>query len=360
MESYPRIKADELRSFTKEVFVRSGMPAEDAAIAADILVETDLRGIDSHGVAHLGGPFSYAEELKSGLHNLKPRIRTIRETTTTALVDGDNGFGLIVAYRAMELAIRKAKEAGIAMVTVTNSHHFGASQYYSTMALPHDMIGLSMTNCAAQVVPTHGSKPMLGTNPLSFAVPAGKESPYVLDMATSAVAFGKLEIAQRKGVSIPQGWAVDKDGNLTTDPKDGFEGGALLPLGSSAELGSYKGYGLAVLVDILAGVLSGMGYSATLSEEDGKMGHFFGAIRIDGFRPVDEFKAMMDDMLATLRATPPAPGKERVLVPGQIEHETKQERSRQGIPLHPEVLNGLKEQAQKLGVDSPLEQQIAG
>ena len=359
MESYPRIKADELRSFTNEVFARSGLSAEDASIAADILVETDLRGIDSHGVAHLGGPISYAEELKSGLHNLKPRIRTIRETTTTALVDGDSGFGLIVAYRAMELAIRKAREAGIAMVTVTNSHHFGASQYYSTMALPHDMIGLSMTNSPAEVVPTHGLKPMLGTNPLSFAVPTGKEPPYVLDMATSAVAFGKLEIAQRKGVSIPQGWAVDKDGNPTTDPNDGFEGGALLPLGSSAELGNYKGYGLAVLVDILAGVLSGMGYSVTLSEEDRKMGHFFGAIRIDGFRPVDEFKAMMDDMLAALRATPPVPGRERVLVSGQMEHETKQERSRHGIPLHPEVLNGLKEQAQKLGVDFPLEHQIA-
>ena len=360
MESYPRIKADELRSFTNEVFVRSGLSAEDASIAADILIETDLRGVDSHGVAHLGGPFSYAEELRSGLDNLKPRLRIIRETATTALVDGDNGFGLVVAYRAMEMAIRKAKEAGIAMIAVTNSRHFGAGQYYSTMALLHDMIGLSMTNSPAQVVPTHGSKPMLGTNPMSFAVPAGKEPPYILDMATSAVAFGKLEIAKRKGASIPHGWAVDKNGNPISDPEDGFEGGALLPLGSSAELGSYKGYGLAVLVDILAGVLSGMGYSVTLSEEDGKVAHFLGAIRVDGFRPVDEFKEMMDDMLANLRATPPVSGGERVLVPGQIEHETKQERSRHGIPLHPEVLYGLKEQAQKLVMDFPFEHQGAG
>ncbi|MFQ5873324.1 MAG: Ldh family oxidoreductase, partial [Dehalococcoidia bacterium] len=348
MENYSRFRVEELRRFVRDVFVHYGIPDDDAAIGAEILVDADLRGIDSHGVAHLASHVAYAAGLQSGLVNPRPRWRVVKETATTALMDGDGGLGLIVAYRAMELAIRKAGEGGVGMVTVANSRHFGAAGYYSMMALPHDMIGISMTNTVPVMLPTYGRERKVGSNAFSFAVPTAEEPPFVLDIATSAVAVGKLELARREGEPIPQGWTVDKEGNPTVDPNDYWKGGALLPLGSSPELSSHKGYGLGILVDILAGVLSGVGFSAVLSREEYKMGHFFGAVCIDSFRPVDDFKAMMDDMLRNLRSTPPAEGAERVLVPGQKEHETLQVRSRQGRPLHPQVVGSLKELAGEL------------
>ena len=353
MEKYPRFKAEDLRCFVQEALVRCDIPSDDAVIAADVLVDTDLRGNDSHGVAHLGTHYAYVKGLRNGLVNPRPQCRTVQESPTTALVDGDRGFGPVVAYRAMELAIRKAELEGIGMVTVTNGRHFGAAGYYSMMALSSDSIGLTMTNSAALVLPTYGREPRVGTNAISFAVPAGEEPPYILDIATSTVAVGKLEIARRKGEPIPVGWAVDKDRCPTTDPNEYWRGGALLPLGTSAQLSSHKGYGLAVLVDILAGVLSGVGFGAVLSREDGIVGHFFGAIDISRFRLVNEFKAMMDDMIRTLRSTAPAPGEERVLVPGQKEHEAFQDRSLLGIPLHAEVVGSLKEVARDLGIDFP-------
>ncbi|MFQ5933379.1 MAG: Ldh family oxidoreductase [Dehalococcoidia bacterium] len=353
MEKHPRFEAEALCRLVREVLIRCGMPRDDAAISAEILVDADLRGIDSHGVAHLASHTAYAGGLRSGLVNPRPNWRIVTETPTTALVDGDEGLGLVVAYRAMELAIRKAEEYRLGMVAVANSRHFGAAGYYSMMALPHDMIGISMTNTNPVVLPTYGRERRLGTNAMSFAAPAEEEPPYVLDMATTAVAAGKLEIARRKGESIPHGWVVDQEGDPTTDPDDYWRGGALLPLGSTPELSSYKGYGLSLLVDILCGVLSGVGFSAELSRDKRHSGHFFGAIRIDSFRPVGEFKTMMDEMLRTMRQTPTVPGAERVLVPGQKEHEAFQVRSREGIPLHPEVVEGLKGLAEELGVDFP-------
>ncbi len=353
MEDYPRYLGEDLRQFARQVFLHYEMTEDDAAIAAEVIVDADLRGIDSHGLAHLTTHKSYSPGLKSAMVNPKPKPRIIRETPTTAVVDSDAGFGMVVAYRAMEMAIRKAKENSIGIVVVTKGHHLGAAGYYSMMALPHDMIGISMTNTWPAVPPTLGREQRLGTNPISLAAPTNKEPPFVLDMATSVVAQGKLEIARRKGASIPAGWAVDEDGNPITDPNDYWKGGALNPLGSTPELSSYKGYGLAVMVDILAGVLSGVGYGATLSSEERISGFFFAAIRIDSFRPIDEFKAMMDDMIRTLRDTPPAPGEERVLVAGLKEHETFQERSKHGIPLHSQVVDSLKELAQELGLPFP-------
>ena len=353
MENYPRYMGEDLRQFARQAFLHYEMPEDDATIAAEVIVDADLRGIDSHGLAHLTTHKSYAMGLKSGMVNPKTELQIARETSTTALLDSGGGFGMVVAYRAMEMAINKAKENSIGIVVVTKGHHLGAAGYYSMMALPHDMIGISMTNTWPAVPPTFGREQRLGTNPISLAAPADKEPPFVLDMATSVVAQGKLEIARRKGASIPAGWAVDQDGNPITDPNDYWKDGALNPLGSSAELSSYKGYGLAVMVDILAGVLSGVGYGAMLSSEKRISGYFFGAIRIDSFRPVNEFKAMMDDMIRTLRETPPMPGEKRVLVAGLKEHETFQERSEHGIPLHPQVVDSLRGLAQELDLPFP-------
>ena len=331
MDTSPRYRADDLRRLTREILTRCGMTSRDASISADVLIDTDLRGIDSHGIAHLSSHNAYVP-----------------------------GLRLVVAYNAMKLAIEKAEANGVAMVAVTNSHHYGAAGYYSMMALPHDMIGISMTNASPAVLPTFGLERRLGTNAISFAVPAGEEPPYVLDMATSTVAVGKLELARRRGEPIPLGWAVDKHGAGTTDPNDYWDGGALLPLGSTPELSSFKGYGLGILVDILSGVLSGVGFGAALSREDRTVGHFLGAIRIESFRPVEDFKEMMDDMIRSLRSTPTGLGDERVLVPGLKEHETYQERSRTGIPLHPEVRDSLKGLADELGIQFPSENLGAG
>ncbi len=353
MTGYLRYKAEDLRVLAAEVFGHLQLPPGDARLAAEVLVDADLRGIDSHGIAHLPAHRSYAGGLQKGIVNPHPDWKVVRETPTTALVDGDGGLGLLVAHRGMELAIEKGSRSGIGMVSVTNSRHFGAAGYYAAMALPHDMIGLAMTNTPPVMVPTFGVERRLGSNAMSFAAPTDKEPPYVLDMASTAVAVGKLEIARRKGEAIPQGWAIDGDGNPTNNPNSYWEGGGLLPLGSSVELSNHKGYGLAILVDILSGVLSGAGFGALLSRETLEMSHFFGAIRVDAFRPVDEFKTMMDEMLATLKATPTLEGEERVLVPGQKEHETFLERSRLGIPLHPNVVDSLAELAGELGIRFP-------
>jgi LDH2 family malate/lactate/ureidoglycolate dehydrogenase len=360
MDTSPRYHADDLRRLTREILTRCGMTSRDASISADVLIDTDLRGIDSHGIAHLSSHRSYVPGLRSGKINPRARCHTIQEGPTTALLDGDGGLGLVIACNAMTLAIEKAEANGVAMIAVTNSHHYGAAGYYSMMALPHDMIGISMTNASPAVLPTFGRERRLGTNAISFAVPAGEEPPYVLDMATSTVAVGKLELARRRGKSIPLGWAVDKHGAGTTEPNDYWDGGALLALGSTPELSSYKGYGLGILVDILSGVLSGVGFGAALSREGRTVGHFLGAIRIESFRPVEDFKEMMDEMIKSLRSTPTGPGDQRVLVPGLKEHETYQERSRTGIPLHPEVRDSLKKLADELGIQFPSENLEAG
>ncbi|HEY8623617.1 MAG TPA: Ldh family oxidoreductase, partial [Casimicrobiaceae bacterium] len=330
-----RFSARALTEFTRAVLACFGLPEADARIGASILIDADLMGIDSHGIAHLNTHRGYAPGLKAGVVNPKPSIRAVRETASTALVDGDRGFGLIVGYRAMRLAIEKARAAGSGLVSVTNSRHFGAAGYYALMAVPEDMIGIAMCNAGPWVVPTFGRKPMIGTNPIAFAAPAGNEQPFLMDMATSAVAMGKLEIAEREGKGIPEGWALDESGRPTVDiARVRRGGGGLMPLGSSPVTGSYKGYALGQMVDILCGVLSGIGFSMILDRPTSEAGQFFGAIRIDGFRDVDEFKAMMDDLQRTFRTAETVEGTDRVLLPGQREFETRTDREHNGIPLH--------------------------
>jgi len=352
-EEMTRVDHRKLKRFVASSFEKLGVPKEDAEIAANVLVQADLRGVDTHGVIRFSPNAWYVKWLTEGSLTARPKLRVVSESATTALIDGDRGMGMVIGHRAMEMAIEKAKSAGVAMVGVRNSRHYGMSAYYGMLALPHDMIGIAMTNASRQVVPTFGREARFGTNPMCFAVPADKELPFVLDMATTTAAAGKLELAARLGKSIPGGWALDENAAQTTDPRMAQKARRLLPLGGTRESGSHKGYGLAILVEILCGVLTGT--LTALNANQDPRGHFFGAIRVDAFRPVAEFKRDMDRLIIDLRSTPPAEGQERVYVAGEIEFETAQERAEHGIPLHGSVLKGLRQVAEQVGVPYELE-----
>jgi L-2-hydroxycarboxylate dehydrogenase (NAD+) len=354
-ETLIRVDHARLHAFTRDVFKRFAVPEADATIAAEVLVHADLLGIDSHGVARLAGHPGYVPGLQRGHITPQAHPRIVQETAAVARLDGDSGLGGVVSTRAMALAIAKAADTGVGMVSVTNSHHYGIACHYAMRALTHGMIGISMTNAAPQVVPTYGKTALLGTNPLSIAVPTGQERPFILDMATSVGAAGKVELAVRSGKLLPEGWLVDAAGVPTRDPQALWHGGSLLPLGSQPELASYKGYGLAVAVDVLCGVLSGAGYSATLDPIVGTTGHFFAAVRIDAFRPLADFVAMMDTMLHTLRSAPVAPGASRVYVHGEKELDTERQRLASGIPLHPTVVESLAGLARELELPLPFD-----
>jgi L-2-hydroxycarboxylate dehydrogenase (NAD+) len=347
-----------LHEFCIEVFRRLGVPPGDARVAADVLSSADRRGIDSHGVARLR---TYVDLLQVGRINPRPQVQVARETASTATVDGDNGLGLVVGPKANRIAIDKAEQAGTGWVAVRNTNHFGIAGYYVLQAIERDMIGWSMTNTTKAVVPFGGAERVLGTNPLAVGVPAGEEPAIVLDMSTCVVPYGKIEMAMRRGEPIPVGWAVDREGRPTTDPAAMIDGGALLPLGSDAQRSGHKGYGLAVAVDVLSGILSGANWGPfappfALRQEDpprqvGKgIGHFFGALRIDAFRDPAEFKSQIDEFVRTLRATRPAAGTEAVLVPGDPERVAENERLQRGVPLLPPVVDDLREISRQTGV----------
>jgi L-2-hydroxycarboxylate dehydrogenase (NAD+) len=356
-----RVMVEPLKAFCVRVFEKLDVPTGDGEVAADNLVAADLRGISSHGVARLR---RYVKGLQDGVMLARPEVKLVHETPATALIDGGDGLGQPVSRRAMELAIEKAERVGAGFVTVRNSNHYGIAGYYAMMALEHDMIGMSMTNAAVLVVPTFGRNAMLGTNPISLAAPAGEECPFVLDMATSTVPRGKLEVYDRKEEPLPLGWATDETGEPTTDAGrvlDNFlklAGGGLLPLGGAGELfGGHKGYGLALMVDVLSGVLPGAGYADNmyLKDESGEprpanVGHFFGALRVDGFRPVEAFKASMDDIIRRLKTTPKAVGQERIYIHGEKEYEITEDRLANGVILHPKVVADLKAMAEEFGV----------
>jgi LDH2 family malate/lactate/ureidoglycolate dehydrogenase len=342
--------AAHLRDFTRRVFEHFGVPEEDAALAAEVLARSDLRGIDSHGVARLR---SYFDMLSNERINPRPRVEVVRESASTATVDGDNGLGLVVGPRANRIALDKATEAGSGWVSVRNTNHYGIAGYYVLEALERDLIGWSMTNTTSLVAPLWGAERMLGTNPLAIGFPAAEEPAIVIDMATCAAAYGKIEIAQRRGESLPSGWAIDADGRETGDPNSMIEGGALLPLGSRREQGGHKGTCLAVMVDVLSTVLSGANWGPfappfalrqKIPERSvGKgIGHFFGALSIDAFIDVAEFKAQIDDYVRTLRATKPAAGTDGPLVPGDPEREAEATRTALGIPLVLPVVEDLR------------------
>ena len=345
----------QLYTFALSIFLKMGCSNEDAILATSVLLSADLRGIDSHGIARLGG---YVRLWEVGRINATPNIKIIHETPSTAVVDGDKGLGLVVAPKAMQIAIEKAKQVGTGWVSVKNSNHFGIAGYHAMIALSQDMIGMAMTNASALVAPTYSTEKMLGTNPIAVAVPAGNEAPFVADFATTTAANGKLEIAQRKNETIPTGWAQDANGNASNDAHILKQGGALLPLGSEKELGSHKGYALGSIVDIFSAVLSGASfgpwappfpaYVPMPENMPGEgLGHFLGAMRIDAFRPAHDFKANMDSWLDRFRNAKPILGKERVFVAGDIERAMEGERMKNGIPLVNDVVNDLSTLATK-------------
>jgi len=347
----------QLYSFTESIFLAMGCSAKDATTATKVLIAADLRGIDSHGVARLSG---YVRLWEAGRINATPNLSIVHETPSTAVVDGDAGLGLVVAPYAMQIAIDKAKQVGTGWVSVKNSNHFGIAGYHAMMALEHDMIGMAMTNASALVAPTFSSEKMLGTNPIAVAIPAGNEPAFVADMATTTAANGKLEILQRKNADAPYGWVQDANGNDVTDANILKKGGALLPLGSDREHGSHKGYALGSIVDIFSAVLSGGSYGPWAppfpayiqlpQNMPGQgLGHFFGAMRIDAFRPAQDFKSNMDNWITRFRNATPIDPAQKVLIPGDPEREAERERMQTGIPIVEPVVLDLQEAGARFG-----------
>ncbi|HVP27292.1 MAG TPA: Ldh family oxidoreductase [Candidatus Bathyarchaeia archaeon] len=360
-----RFSPELLKSFCTAALEKLDVSREDAEITSKVLVEADLRGIDSHGVARMS---RYVTGIQQGMMRPKPKPKVVFETPVTATIDADAGLGQPTSYRAMQLAIAKARKNQLGFVTVKNSNHFGIAGFYSMMALAEDMIGFCMTNSEVLVVPTFTRNAVLGTNPIAIAVPAGKELPYVLDMSTATVTRGKLEVYARLEKPIPLNWATDENGVPTDNPARVLQnitkrsGGGLLPLGGALEeTGGHKGYGLALAVEIFSAVLPGALYANRVYPKDDKgkplpsgIGHFFGAMRIDAFRPKEEFKRDMDDLIQRLKNAPKAEGATRVYVHGEKEFEETERLKRQGILLNPKVVEDMRAIAEQLHLPETL------
>jgi len=345
--------AEDVRNFVERFFIKLNVSPDDARIAADVLLSADLRGVDSHGIIRLNT--YYGSRLRQGLIDPTSPVSVINETATTLALNGGNGLGQVVAYHAMLRCIEKARASGVAMVTVRNSNHYGIAGYYAMMALPHDMIGISFTNSQPLVAPTYGRTPFLGTNPIAVAVPAGDELPYVLDMATSIVPIGRVTVHRDAGIPIPEGWGIDKEGRMTTDPMGVLDGGALMPLGGPDFLRGYKGYGLSLLVDLFAGILAGAAYGPHVgrpSEErpTADVGHFFAAVRVDAFRPVEAFKQSMDAYIRELKAAPKAADHDRIYIHGEKEFERSERYQREGMPIMAATVEKLARVGDEVGV----------
>ncbi len=343
-------KCDNLISFSQEILKKLGLNENDAKTVSKILIEADLRGISSHGIARL--PI-YAKRIEYGLINPKPAIKVLKENQTSALLDADNGMGHIASYQAMELCIKKAKISGTASVAVKNSNHFGINAYYTMMATKANLIGMAFTNTSPLMAPFGGRERLLGSNPLSIAIPAGNEPDVVIDMATSVAARGKLEVAERKGESIPKDWAIDEKGEATIDPRKGLAG-ALLPFGGP------KGYGLAIFVDIVSGIITGSNFGPNCGslfedlDRPQNIGHFFLAINIENFIEIKEFKKKMDIMIQNIKTSKKAVGFQRIYMPGEIEYDKHIELLKNGIKLSENTIEQLNKLAQNLGVPNRL------
>ncbi len=349
----------QLADFCEAIFLKIGCSVEDAAVATKVLLSADLRGVDSHGVARLTG---YVRLWEASRVNASPAMKIIHETLSTAVVDGDSGLGLVVAPYAMQVAIDKAAVAGTGWVSVQNSNHFGIAGYHAMMALPQNMIGIAMTNASALVAPTFSTEKLLGTNPIAVAIPAGKQAPFVADFATTTAANGKLEILQRKNKPTPEGWVQTKTGRSSTNAHELKEGGALLPLGGDREHGSHKGYMLGSVVDIFSAILSGANYGPWVppfpayvpmpENMPGKgIGHFFGAMRIDAFRPAQDFKDNMDQWIGRFKNAATVEGESSVVIPGEPEAAMEKERMLNGINLLDVVAEDLRVLGKRFAVD---------
>ncbi len=344
------VPAADLSAFCVACFEAAGLSPEEARLTAENLIFANLRGVDSHGVIRLK---VYVERLRAGGFKRGARPQVVGETASSALIDGQHGLGQVAATTAMKLAIEKARKTGVAVVSVRNSNHFGASAFYAMQALEHAMIGFAATNAGPTMAPTGGREGRLGNNAAAIAVPAGTFPPIVLDMATGAVAWGKIFVAQQQGRKIPTTWALDKQGVPTDDPNEAAHQGLIQPFGG------YKGYGLSLLIDILTGVLSGGGFSTHVRtlyrhlETPAQVAHTCAALRVEAFMPLAEFQQRMDDIIGLMRSCPTAPGVERIFVPGEIECEMERRRREAGIPIHPALQAELTSLAAELGVKAP-------
>jgi L-2-hydroxycarboxylate dehydrogenase (NAD+) len=348
-----------LLDFTTSILSKMGFEEPLARESAKVFLAAELRGHSTHGVIRIG---DYYKLWKAGRINVHPKVKIIHETPSTAVIDGDRSLGMIPAKLAMETAIAKAAAVGTGWVAVKNSCNFGIAGYYAMMALEHDMIGITMTNASPLVAPTFGAEGMLGTNPIAVAIPALTQPPFVADFATTPINRGKFTIAAKKGEKMKTGFAQDKDGHPSDDPTILEKGGSMLPLGGDREHGSHKGYSMGAIVDIFSSVLSGanfgpfvppmVAYLPLLEKTVGDgLGHFFGAMRIDAFRPAIEFKTSMDEWITTFRNARPANGFEKVLIPGDPERESEARIIKTGICLIPQVVSDLKMIAAELSLE---------
>lgn len=348
-EDQVRVPHDSLRETVTAVFEKMGVEPEDAALGADVLVSTDLRGVETHGVSNMLR--SYVQQYNQGSLNPRPNWRVVREASGVATIDADKGLAVILGPKAMQMAIDKAKNVGVGIVTMFNAGHSGGIGHHATLAAKQDMVGMVTTAGGVSVVPTFGAEGRLGTNPIALAAPA-KTEPYLLfDAATSAIAGNKIRLAQRVGADMEPGWLAEDDGTPIMEERPVPENRSdkwQLPLGGTRELGSHKGYGFAIMTEILGTMLSGV--LPNMIDQSHGSKHSFAAYNIAAFTDVDEFKEKMDRMLAMLRDTPPAPGFDRVLYPGLSEYEEEQDRRANGIPLHKEVIEWFEDICSELTI----------
>ncbi len=350
---FPRIPAAELKSFMKDMFIHLGVPADEAEVCATVLITSDLRGIESHGIGRLK---MYYDRMRSGQQEVKTTFEVVRDHAATAVVDGHNGVGMVIAAKAMQMAIDKAKIYGMGSVAVRNSNHFGIDGYYALMAVKENMVGMSFTNARPSISPTFSIQPKLGTNPIAFGAPTDEDIPFLFDAATSIVQRGKVEVYDRIQKTMPEGWVVDPENQSLTDPTYtlkalGENKAALLPLGGEGEsLSGYKGYGLATMVEIFSAAFQSANFlSSTLGlDKDGKsipfgLGHFFMAIDIQSFTDIDTFKKNTGDILRELRQATPAPGYTRIYTSGEKEYENEQRLAKEGIEIIPELQKQMKQ-----------------
>jgi len=344
------VPAAKLSAFCVACFEKLGLSRPNARLTAENLIFANLRGVDSHGVIRLK---IYVDRLRAGGFKPKARPRVIADKKSSALIDARDGIGQVAATAAMKLAIGKAEKTGVAVVSVRNSNHFGASAFYAMRAVEHGMIGFAATNAGPTMAPTGGREARLGNNAMAVAVPAGRLPPIVLDMATGAVAWGKIFVAQQEKKKIPVTWALDKHGVPTDDPDAAADQGLIQPFGG------YKGYGLSLLLDIVTGVLSGSGFSTRVRtlykqiETPSQVAHTCAALRIEAFMSLAEFNRRMEEIVQLMHSCPGAPGVERIFVPGEIEHETEQRRRAEGIPINPQLRDELRGVGAELGVKAP-------
>jgi LDH2 family malate/lactate/ureidoglycolate dehydrogenase len=345
--------ADRLRGWTEEILQKVGVSREDTVLLTDSLIEANLRGVDTHGITRM--LCVYVERIRKGVMSAKSNLVVVREKASTALIGCHNSIGQVGAARAMEMAIGKAKQTGVAFTAVAHSNHYGMAAYWAMMALPHGMIGFSSTNAPATVAPTGGCTPMFGTNPFAVAIPAGQEQPFVLDMATTVVSRGRIVLHAKQDKPLEPGWAFDEHGVPTTDPHTALKG--LL-----APIGGYKGYGIMLAVDFLCGVLTGSNYGthfpgflADNMIDPTDVGSVFAAVNVESFIDLPEFTAAIDKAIREIKTSTRAEGVKRIYIPGEIEFEMKTERLAHGIPIPESVVKDFVALGRELAIPFPRE-----